>query len=135
MYNLMNGVQPITFLLLPILFEQHPDNLPRFRDCFLAAEGKPHLDGKIILVTRVGGPNRNTGYGEQVYTDHPQFIETWDWQADNTYGLYAFDCPEKWQADFDLVQQTALKQCSEEYKQLVLSRFPKLTTLLNSWFY
>lgn len=34
LYNMLNGVNPCTFLILPML-GKHPDEYPRFRDCFI----------------------------------------------------------------------------------------------------
>ncbi len=32
LYNMINGVNPATFFILPML-GKHPDEYPRFRDC------------------------------------------------------------------------------------------------------
>ena len=39
LYNMICGVKPATFFVLPMLGEgHHPDTWPRFRDCFLGDE-------------------------------------------------------------------------------------------------
>lgn len=53
---MLHGVNPATFLILPML-GKHPDEYPRFRDCFITE------DDHILILTRVGGPNRDEGYG------------------------------------------------------------------------
>jgi hypothetical protein len=35
LYNMMNGANPATFFILPMLGEKHPEQYPRFRDCFV----------------------------------------------------------------------------------------------------
>ena len=35
LYNMLHGVNPSTFFILPMLGEKHPDEYPRFRDCFI----------------------------------------------------------------------------------------------------
>lgn len=52
LYNMINGVNPATFIILPML-GKHPDEYPRFRDCFIK-------DGMIEVYTRVGGNNRDS---------------------------------------------------------------------------
>lgn len=34
LYNMINGVNPATFIILPML-GKHPNEYPRFRDCFI----------------------------------------------------------------------------------------------------
>ena len=56
---MINGVNPATFLFLPML-GKHPDEYPRFRDCFISED-----ETQKIVFTRVGGGNRNCGFGEE----------------------------------------------------------------------
>ncbi len=58
LYNMINGVNPATFFILPML-GKHPDEYPRFRDCFVGEDQK-----SIEILTRVGGGNRHCGNGE-----------------------------------------------------------------------
>ena len=90
----MNGVNPATFLFLPML-GKHPDNYPRFRDCFITD------DNTILVLTRVGGSNRGCGYGEEEIMKSPYFIKTYDADWDNTYGYYEFKVPEVWKDEFE----------------------------------
>ena len=60
LYNMVNGVKPTTFFVLPML-GKHPDEYPRFRDCFLSDEEHPQYDDHIHIYTRTGGGNRE-GY-------------------------------------------------------------------------
>ena len=60
MYQMMNGVNEAVFTLLPML-GRHPDEYPRFRDCFAMMEGKPEYNtGYIFVLTRTGGGNRDS---------------------------------------------------------------------------
>lgn len=123
LYNMINGVNPATFFVLPMLGEKHPDAYPRFRDCFVEER-----DGKkvISLYTRVGGGNRGCGYGEEELYKHPNFITTTDDDFDNTYASYLFSVPEEFSADFDLIMAGKLSEISEKYKARLYSVFPKL---------
>lgn len=124
MYNMMNGVNPATFLILPML-GKHPDEYPRFRDCFVD-------DGKIAVFTRVGGNNRNEGYGEEKLYEDPNFISTEDWNEDNTYAYYYFKVPEKWQNDFNSIMNG--KTPSDEYINEMKRVYPKLAEKFDNMF-
>ena len=58
LYNMINGFNPACVFILPLL-GRHDKEYPRFRDCFLTD------DGNIAVYTRVGGGNRNCGFGER----------------------------------------------------------------------
>lgn len=124
MYNMMNGVNPATFLILPML-GKHPDEYPRFRDCFVD-------DGKIALFTRVGGNNRNKGYGEEKLYEDPNFFSTEDWDEDDTYAYYYFRVPEKWQNDFNAIMDG--KTPSDEYINEMKRVYPKLAEKFDNMF-
>ena len=72
LYNMLNGVNIATFFILPML-DKHPDEYPRFRDCFIGED-----KNSIVVYTRVGGGNRNCGFGEEELYKHPNFIKTYD---------------------------------------------------------
>lgn len=131
LYNIMNGVTPATFFILPMLGEDHPDNYPRFRDCFLSDQEHPEYDGFIHVYTRAGGNNRGCGYGEEVLLKHPNFVATFDNSFDSTYGSYVFSVPEEWKADFDLIQAFKFKEVSKAYQDRVRKVYPKLADKLN----
>lgn len=118
LYNMLNGVNIATFLILPML-GKHPDEYPRFRDCFVSDDMT-----RIIVFTRVGGPNRNCGFGEEELMKHPDFIETYDSEEDNTYGYYEFKVPDKWKSDFDKI--ISGKLFSDEYFNQLITVYPKL---------
>jgi len=47
----MNGVNPCVFFILPML-GKHPEEYPRFRDCFVVDEEHPEYDNCIHIYTR-----------------------------------------------------------------------------------
>lgn len=128
LYNLINGVNPSTFVFLPIL-GKHPDEYPRFRDCFLDYDDKT-----IVVFTRVGGGNRNCGYGEDELMKDPNFVKTWDWDQDSTYGFYEFSIPDKWKSDFDLLIEGNFKEVSDDYVNEVMKVYPKIKDRLYKLF-
>lgn len=117
LYNLMNGVNPATFFVLPML-DKHPDDYPRFRDCFVTE------DNHILVLTRVGGGNRNCGYGEEKLCESPHFIKTFDADWDSTYGYYEFKVPDEWKEDFDALMKG--ENPSQKYIEQMCKIFPKL---------
>ena len=125
LYNVINGVNPATFLILPML-GKHPDEYPRFRDCFVTK------DGNILVLTRVGGANRGTGYGEEELLKSPYFVKTYDAEDDNTYGFYEFTVPDEWKEDFNLLMEG--KKPSEKYLDQMCKVYPKLEEKLRSQF-
>ena len=122
-YNMINGVNSATFFILPFLGEKHPNDYPRFRDCFI-----DNRDGKdvIVVYTRVGGGNRDCGYGETELYKHPNFISTKDDEFDSTYAEYVFGVPDEWQEDFDKIKRGDIEQVSQRYKKRLYKVFPKL---------
>ena len=128
LYNLMCGVNPAAFLILPML-GKHPDDYPRFRDCFVGKDRK-----SIEVYTRVGGNNRGCGYGEVELMKHPNFIKTYDDDFDSTYGTYVFSVPEKWQSDFELIINGNPRAISDEYFNEILRVYPKLEDKMRQMF-
>lgn len=131
LYNMLCGVNPATFFILPML-GKHPDEYPRFRDCFVGKDG--NFGYSIIVFTRVGGNNRNSGYGEEWMLKHPEFIKTYDDDFDNTYGYYVFDVPKKWREDFLKVIENKLTEISDEYFNEIIRVYPKLEDKLRGMF-
>lgn len=131
LYNMMNGVTQAVFFILPML-GKHPDQYPRFRDCFLSDEDHPEYDDYIHVYTRVGGNNRNAGFGEEELYEIPEFVATFDDSFDSTFATYVFEVPEKWKADFDLFKQGRIKEFSKEYQNEIIRVFPKLQEKLES---
>ena len=122
LYNAMNGFNPCCLLIMPMLGRKQ-EEYPRFRDCFVS-DDKKHID----IYTRVGGGNRNTGYGEEELYKDENFVETFDDDFDNTYGTYRFKVPKKWQSDFDLIIEGKIKEVSDNYISYLKGFFPKLAS-------
>lgn len=119
-YNMVNGFNPACVLIMPMLGRKQ-EEWPRFRDCFVTKENT------IAIYTRVGGGNRNCGYGEEELYKDPNFIKTYDDDYDETYATYEFSVPEKWNADFERIVNGDLNSVSAEYIQYLKSFFPKLS--------
>lgn len=132
-YHLMNGVTPATFIILPML-GKHPDEYPRFRDCFIKDENHPEYEGYIHVYTRTGGNNREA-YAEQneEIKKHPNYVTNWDDSFDNTYAMWVFSIPEKWKEDYKKLI-TASDSISDEYKEEIKRVYPKLATEIDEIF-
>lgn len=118
-YNMINGYNPACILVLPMLGRKE-DEYPRFRDCFVTK------DKNIAIFTRVGGNNRNCGFGEEELYKDPNYIRSYDDSFDNTYATYEFRVPEKWKKDFNLIIAGKLKEVSDEYVAYLREFFPRL---------
>ena len=119
LYNMMNGFNPACVLIMPMLGRKQ-DEYPRFRDCFVTEEKN------IAIYTRVGGGNRNCGYGEEELYDDENFLTTYDDDFDSTYATYEFKVPEKWKADFDKILCGDFASVSVEYIEHLKQFYPKL---------
>lgn len=119
LYNMMMGFSPACVVIMPMLGRKQ-NEYPRFRDCFVTEEGN------IAIYTRVGGGNRDCGYGEDELYKDENFITTYDDEYDNTYGTYEFRVPEKWKTDFDLIMNGKAGEVSQEYINYVKEFYPKL---------
>lgn len=140
LYNMINGVQPETWLLLPML-GKHPDEYPRFRDCFAGKAtnsdendqfGIPRkqkdLSKKLISVyTRVGGGNRED-YQKEIdeLRAMPGYVEDYDDDFDCTFATFVFEVPKEFIADYDLILDNKLMETSQAYKDQVDKVYPKL---------
>lgn len=120
MYNMVMGHNPACVILMPMLGRKESE-YPRFRDCFLSEDGE-----RIAIYTRVGGNNRNSGFGEEKLYSDPNFANTYDDDFDNTYATYEFNVPEKWKKDFECIKNGTFSDVSQEYVNYVKSFFPKL---------
>lgn len=134
LYNLINGVNPLTLFLIPMLGDKHPSDYPRFRDVFLKDEEHPEYDNHIHVYTRVGGGNRDCDFGEEELYEHPNFVATFDDDFDSTYGTYIFSVPEKWRDDFDKLSNGKINEFSDDYKNQVIKVFPKMEEELKKVF-
>ena len=119
LYNMLMGFNPACVVIMPMLGRKQ-DEYPRFRDCFVTEEGN------IAIYTRVGGGNRDCGYGEEELYKDENFLTTYDDEYDTTYGTYEFKVPEKWKADFDLIINGKSSEVSQEYIDYVKAFYPKL---------
>lgn len=128
LYNELFGVNPAALFVLPLLGEKHPDEYPRFRDCYVTE------DNNIAVYTRVGGGNRGCGYGEEELYKHPNFLYTEDDDFDETYATYYFSVPEERKEDFDKLLKGDFAGTSPAYKERVHKVFPKLKDMLDELF-
>ena len=119
LYNMLMGFNPACVLIMPMLGRKQ-EEYPRFRDCFITEENN------IAIYTRVGGGNRNCGYGEEELYEDENFLTTYDDDYDCTYATYEFKVPEKWRADFDLIVGGKQNEVSKEYVDYVKEFYPKL---------
>lgn len=122
-YNTINGYNPACIVFMPMLGRKQVE-WPRFRDCFLTDDEK-----RIAIYTRVGGPNRGCGFGEEKLYDDPLFVKTYDDEFDHTYATYEFNVPEKWKPDFDLIVSGKINEVSDEYVAYVKEFYPKLAEI------
>lgn len=134
-YNMVNGVNQAVFYVLPML-GKHPDEYPRFRDCFVRDEEHPEYDNHIHIYTRVGGNNRDDYEAEiEEMREHPDFVADFDDSYDCTYASYVFRVPERWRADFDRLMATGdLRELSDEYKAELRRVYPKLKEKFDAMF-
>ena len=121
LYNMVNGFNPACLIIMPMLGRKQED-YPRFRDCFVANKQE------IVILTRVGGNNRNQGYGEEELYKDPHFLRTFDDEFDSTYGYYVFSVPEKWKKDFDAIMEDRFSDVSEEYVKYLEEFWPRIST-------
>lgn len=119
LYNMINGYNPACLLILPMLGRKQED-YPRFRDCYVTDENN------IAIYTRVGGGNRNCGFGEEALYDDENFIKTYDDEFDETYATYEFKVPDRWKNDFDKILNSKMSDVSNEYIEYLKNFYPKL---------
>ena len=119
LYNMVNGFNPACVLIMPMLGRTQ-DEYPRFRDCFVTEEKN------IAIYTRVGGGNRNCGYGEEELYEDENFLTTYDDEYDSTYATYEFKVPEKWKDDFSKILCGDFASVSVEYIKYLKQFYPKL---------
>ena len=119
LYNLLFGFNPACVTILPMLGRKQ-EEYPRFRDCFVTD------DNNIAIYTRVGGNNRDCGFGEKELYKDENFIRTYDDDFDNTFATYEFKVPNKWKNDFDKIMNNEFNKVSDEYVEYVESFYPML---------
>lgn len=134
LYNLMNGVCPATFFVLPML-GKHPDEYPRFRDCFLSNSDRPEYDGYIQVYTRTGGGNREDYELENLEMQlMPEYVTDFDDDFDSTYATWIFKVPEKWRADFEKFMDGKMSEFSAAYQSELRRIYPKLNDKFDELF-
>lgn len=134
LYNMVNGTSPSTFFILPML-GKHPDEYPRFRDCFLADEEHPEYDNHIHIYTRTGGGNREAYETEnEEMRNMDGFVTDYDDSFDSTYASWIFKIPEKWKSDFDAFKDGRIKDFSAQYRDQMKKVFPKLAKKFDALF-
>ena len=123
LYNALFGynIGGCLFLATMLTDENPQEYVPRFRDCWLSDDVE-HID----IYTRVGGDNRDDGYGEEKLYYMPEFVRTWDDDFDSTYGYYEFSVPERWREDFERIKAHKYDELSDEYVEHVQGCYPKL---------
>lgn len=123
LYNIICGVNPATFVILPML-GKHPDEYPRFRDCFVSKQSEKDV---ICIYTRIGGGNRKDYTREiEELRKMEGYINDYDDKSDSTYATFTFRVPEKWEADFQKIKEGKFKEVSQEYQEQIFKVFPKL---------
>ena len=120
LYNMTHGFNPACVFIMPMLGRKQ-NEYPRFRDCFVTD------DSNIAIYTRVGGGNRNCGYGEEELYKDDNFLRTYDDEFDSTYGTYEFKVPDKWKEDFDKIINGRMSEVSMEYINYLKEFYPLLT--------
>lgn len=134
MYNLINGVSMACLYFLPML-GKHPDEYPRFRDCFLKDAQRPEYDGKIHVYTRVGGGNR-LDYTDAIKAlqSAPGYVADYDDGQDSTYAMFVFEIPEKWKKDFCRIMNGEHTLVSADYVAQLKKVLPKLSEQIDKHF-
>ena len=93
------------------------------------------VDGdEIHVYTRVGGGNRNCGFGEEELQQHPNYLRDEDDDFDSTYATYIFSVPNEWKEDFEKIKGGKLKEISQNYKDRLYAVFPKLKDTFDKLF-
>lgn len=130
LYNMIHGYNPACVWVLPLL-GRHENEYPRFRDCYVEQKDGEYL---IVIYTRVGGGNRDCGFGEEELYKDPLFVETVDDNFDTTYAEYKFRVPEKWKDDFNKIIEGKFLETSKEYQELIKSFYPKIADKIEEMF-
>jgi len=130
LYNMVHGYNPACVWVLPLL-GRHENEYPRFRDCYVDQKDGEYV---IVIYTRVGGGNRNCGFGEEELYKDPLFVETVDDEFDSTYAEYKFRVPEKWKDDFNKIIERKFSETSKEYQELIKSFYPKIADKIEAIF-
>lgn len=134
LYNLINGVTNATFFVLPML-GKHPDEYPRFRDCFTNDPEHPEYDNHIHIYTRTGGGNRESYESENAALQAMAgFVCDFDDSFDSTFASWIFRVPEQWQDDYRKVITGNIKGLSRAYQDQLRRVYPRLNEKFDALF-
>lgn len=135
LYNLLRGMSPATFFVLPML-GKHPEAYPRFRDCFIGDEEHPEYVDHIHIYTRTGGGNREEYEDENnAMRAMDGFVTDFDDSFDSTYASWVFKVPEKWRSEFDKYKAGGHpRDFTDEYKAELRRVYPKLNEKFDEMF-
>ena len=126
LYNMLCGYTPAVTLVLPML-GKHPNEYPRFRDCFLKDEEHPEYDDHIQIYTRTGGGNREDYESEnEAMRQMDGFVADFDDSFDSTFASWVFKVPERWKADYEVFKSGDLKDMSKEYQEELRRILPEI---------
>jgi hypothetical protein len=131
-YNMVFGVKPAAFFVMPFIgVGYHPDQWPRFRDCFIGDDEHPEYVGKIIVYTRTGGGNReHNADANDWIRSLPGFVADYDDSYDCTFACWVFDVPEEWAEDVRRFLGGDVVNYSPAARERVLAVYPKLVEKL-----
>ena len=133
-YNRVNGFNPACLLFLPML-GKHPDEYPRFRDCFIRNEDRPEYNNHILVYTRIGGGNRSDYYDEiDALREMDGYVADFDDSFDKTFATFVFKVPERWKEDYDKLLGGDGINISTEYIKEMKRVYPKLTDMIDETF-
>lgn len=132
LYNMINGVSPVAFYILPVL-GKHPDEYARFRDAFMGDPERADTKDKLIVYTRLGGGNRECYENDiEDIREMDGFLFDYDDDFDCTYANFVFDIPKKWAADVALIVGNKTAEVSDAYVDLVTGTYPKIADKLRA---
>ena len=98
LYNTLFGINEVAPMLLKCL-ALSPDDIPRFRDCYLNGED-------IVIHTRTGGGNREDYEKENAKLQaHPNYLRDEDDDFDCTYANFYFSFPKEYAEDLKAISQ------------------------------
>lgn len=148
LYNTVNGINPAAFYVLPAL-GKHPEEYPRFRDCFYGKLSNSEEDKdffgvpikklskeKVISVyTRVGGNNRGSFISQiEEMRKMPNYLEDYDDNFDNTFATFVFSVPEEWKEDIEKIMEGKAADISNKYVEQLKKVYPKLAHQFDTLF-
>ncbi len=133
-YNIMHGFNPSCLYVLPML-DKHPDEYPRFRDCFTRNKDHPEYDGYIHVYTRTGGANRLEWTIENhMFEEMDGYVTSFDDSFDSTFATWVFEVPPQWKDDFNHLMAGNHKAISPALRDQVKNVYPNLAHKVDELF-